>query len=99
MRGLLAIAVLGLDGWLPAQVFVVDASNGPGTHFLDLPPAVAAVPDGAMLRVRAGEYTPFARTGRGLRVIGEGLARLTLSAGDVDLRGTAAGQVIVLRGR
>ena len=37
---------------LPAQTFIVDAASGPGTNFTDLPPAIAAVPDGAIPLVR-----------------------------------------------
>src|SRR5437762_9224013 len=39
-----------------AQTFIVDAANGPGTNFTEIATAVAAVPDGAVLMVRAGSY-------------------------------------------
>jgi hypothetical protein len=61
--------VLGLP--LVAQTYVVDAANGPGAAFTDLPAAVAAVPDGATLIVRTGYYHPFSIIGKGLTIIGE----------------------------
>lgn len=41
---------------LLAQTFVVDQSNGPGTNFTTIGAAVAAVPSGSVLLVRAGGY-------------------------------------------
>lgn len=90
------LAVLALAAALPAQVFIVDAANGAGAHFTDLPPAVAAVPDGATLRVRTGGYTPFTLGAKGLRILGEGSVTFT-GAGDIALRGTRSDQVILLR--
>lgn len=54
---------------LVGQTFLVDANNGPGTQFTDLPAAVAVVPDGATLDVRPGNYSPFALQGRSLRIL------------------------------
>ncbi|MBL8726129.1 MAG: hypothetical protein JNK49_18935 [Planctomycetes bacterium] len=57
--------ILPLLHWVPlllaagsamAQTYVVDVNNGPGTHFTNLTAAFAAAPDGAVLRVRAGNY-------------------------------------------
>jgi hypothetical protein len=93
-----ALALALLAAALPAQVFIVDASNGAGTNFTDLPPAAAAVPDGATLRVRTGSYTPFALTGKGLRVIAEGAVQVTAAPGDIDIRATSAAQTVILRG-
>ena len=51
----------------PAQsIFIVDEQGGPGSHFTDLPAAVAAVPSGSTLRVRPGSYTAPAITGKAL---------------------------------
>jgi hypothetical protein len=80
-----------------AQVFVVDAGNGPGTHYTDLPPAVAAVPDGATLRVRAGSYSPFTLQNKGLRVVGEGTVKLDRTAGGIAIGPTAPSQVVLVR--
>lgn len=56
-----------------AQVLVVDQLNGPGTHFTTIAAAVAAAPDGAVLRIRGGYYTEsFAIVGKGLTLLGDG---------------------------
>lgn len=63
-------AVFSLAPWLAAQTYVVDAANGPGANFIDLPTAVAAVPDGAVLLVRAGSYQGFTMSGKGITILG-----------------------------
>jgi hypothetical protein len=80
---------------LRAQVFIVDA--GGGGHFTDLPAAIAAVPDGSTLRVRAGSYSPFTVQGKGVRILGEGLVTLARVPGDVVIDGTQREQVVLLR--
>ena len=55
---------------LKSQTIFVDTNNDPGTHFTDLPTAVAAVPDGAVLQVRAGSYSGFSVSGKGLSILG-----------------------------
>lgn len=80
-----------------AQTYVVDAANGPGTNFMDIAAAVAAVPDGAKLEVRAGTYAPFAITGKGLSVFCASGVTLAGSQG-VGVSGTSAAQTVVLRG-
>ena len=72
------LSVLCNAGPTRAQVYVVDEAGGPGSQYTDLPAAVAAVPDGATLRVRPGNYTPFAIAGKGLAVVGEDPDRVTL---------------------
>lgn len=72
--GLLAVAV-------QAQTFIVDAANGPGTNFTDLVTAIAAVPDGAVLRVRAGTYSQFFVDGKGVTLLGESGARILCTIG------------------
>lgn len=69
-----AVAFVTLVGVLPAQTFIVDANNGPGTHYRDLPEAIAKVPDGAVLRVRPGVYSPFVLQNKSLRIIGDAAA-------------------------
>jgi hypothetical protein len=59
-----------------SQTFVVDASNGPGTDYTDLPSAIAAVPDGATLVVRAGSYSAAYVSLKGLTILGEPGARI-----------------------
>lgn len=42
---------------LPQNTWTVDVSNGPGTNFTDLPPAVAAAQNGDIILMRAGAYS------------------------------------------
>ncbi len=54
----------------PAQrTWIVDANNGPGTNFTDLPPAVAAAQANDIILVRTGDYSPTTIT-KGIRVVG-----------------------------
>ncbi len=60
-------------GFLLLQTtWVVDDSGGPGVDFTDIPPAIAAAADGDLLLVKAGSYSHFALSGKGLRILGEG---------------------------
>ncbi len=52
------------------RTWIVDAQNGTGTHFVDLPQAVAAVADGDILIVRSGTYTGFS-TNKALAILGD----------------------------
>ncbi len=62
-----------LVGFLLLQTtWVVDDSGGPGVDFTDIPPAIAAAAEGDLLLVKAGSYSHFALSGKGLRVLGEG---------------------------
>jgi hypothetical protein len=93
---LLALAsMLGSD--LGAQTFVVDASGGPGSHFTSLPAAVAAVPDGAVLIVRSGNYQSFALNGRGLTILGEPGAHLVSNV-PCTITGVPANRAFAMRG-
>ena len=53
-RPLVLVTVFTVPALAGAQTYVVDRSNGAGTHFTDLPQATATVPDGAVLLVRPG---------------------------------------------
>lgn len=56
-----------------AQTFVVDAANGPGAHFTTISAAIAAVPDGAVLRILPGLYhESLTIQGKSLTLLGEG---------------------------
>lgn len=59
---------------LVPTIWVVDASNGPGTNFTDLPAAVAASTSGDTILVRAGTYSGFNVAGKALTVRGAGAA-------------------------
>ncbi|MEZ5967131.1 MAG: hypothetical protein R3F56_25070 [Planctomycetota bacterium] len=81
---------------VPAQgrTFVVDAANGPGTTFTDLPPAVAAATDGDQIVVRPGAYGSVS-TGKALTILAEGSS---WSAPAIEISGLAAGRDFVLSG-
>jgi len=57
---------------IPQNTWTVDANNGPGTDFTDLPPAVAAAQSGDTIRMRAGSYTGTTITGKSLTISGDG---------------------------
>lgn len=78
-RALASLPLLPVAGpMLAAQVFVVDAAGTVGSHFKNLPEAIATVPDGATLRVRTGHDTGFVIDGKGLAIVGEGTVRVSL---------------------
>ena len=78
-----------------AQTFLVDPGNGPGTNFTTLSAAIAAVPDGATLIVRAGNQPGFSVSNKGFTVLCEPGVVLT---GPVSISSTGAGQDVTLRG-
>lgn len=82
-----------------AQSFVVDANNGPGTDFTDLPPAIAAVPDGAVLFVRPGSYGPIHLQQKGMTIAATapGVV-LTPASVPIMVTNLAAQQSVTLRG-
>lgn len=51
------------------QTYIVDAAIGPGSSYTSIADAVAAVPDGAVLLVRSGNYGPFAIQAKSLKVL------------------------------
>ena len=55
-------------------IWIVDASNGPGTNFTDLPAAVAAAQNGDTLLVLPGTYRAFHAIGKALTIRGSGAA-------------------------
>jgi hypothetical protein len=60
-------------------IWIVDASNGPGTNFTDLPAAVAAASSGDTIIVRPGNYAAFNVTGKALTIRGAGAATTIVS--------------------
>lgn len=91
--GLLALASV------PAQTFVVDASNGPGTNFTQIAAAVASVPDGAVLLVRTGHYASFAIAGKSLTILGgTGVTFGETFSGSITIDALAPGQRVVVHG-
>src|SRR5262245_55774126 len=71
---------------VPQTTWIVDANNGPGTNFTDLPPAVTAAASGDTIFVRNSLptylfYSPFSVSGKALTIRGEGASnsRMDLS--------------------
>lgn len=87
-----------LSALLDGQTFVVDA--GGGGQFRDLPQAVAAVPSGAVLRVRPGRYSEFAVAGKSLTIVGDSAQTVTVYmwANDITLGPTTAAESLVCMG-
>ena len=52
------------------QLLIVDANQGPGSQFADLPAAVAAAVSGDRISVRPGDYSGFTIDGKGIAVVG-----------------------------
>ena len=95
-RSRFALSVLPFAATLSfAQTFVVDVANGPGTNYVSIAAAVAAVPDGSVLLVRPGNYDGFAISGKGLAVLGGTGVGIT---GPVSVDSTSPTQSVVLRG-
>lgn len=83
----------------PAQTLVVDANNGPGTHFTSLAAACSAAPDGATLDVRPGAYGTFSISGKSLRVLARPGARALIPLmGSAAIGNVGAGKTVVVRG-
>jgi hypothetical protein len=75
-----ALTALFLSTLASASTYVIDAANGPGTNFTDIPPAIAAAAPGDVLLVLPGTYSSF--------TLDKSLAILGQSAG-VNVSGSA----------
>ena len=72
LKQLIPVLALLIAGLCPAQTYVVDANNGPGTDYTDLAFAVNQVPDGAVLQVRSGFYFGhLSLQSKGVTILGE----------------------------
>jgi hypothetical protein len=81
----------------PAQTFVVDAS-GAG-DYTSIVSAIAAVPSGSTLRVRAGSYAPFTIAGKSLKVLCDaGAEAFHPFGGGFGVTGLGPGQSVVVQG-
>lgn len=80
-----------------AGVVVVDASNGPGTDFTQLAPAIAAAANGDTLRIRTGNYSgSFTIDGKSLDLVGEPNATVP-AIGPLVVKNLAVGQRVLLQ--
>ncbi|MCA8976080.1 MAG: hypothetical protein KDC98_15265 [Planctomycetes bacterium] len=89
-----SVLALLLPATLLAQTFVVDINNGPGTSFTTIDAAVAAVPGGSTLIVKAGNYPGFTIAQKSITVLAE--ARVVASPA-ISVTGLTAAQKVVLR--
>lgn len=101
MRTLLAAQVFTLvtvPCLAQGRVWTVDAANGPGTDFLDLPPAVAAAVDGDVVRIRSGTYSAIS-TGKALALVGTAgvVVQGAFAVPPVDVVGLPARGVFAMR--
>lgn len=88
------LAALGLSSLLGAQrTWIVDAANGAGTDFTNLPPAVAAASDGDSIIMRAGSYTS-ANLNKTLTVLGQG----AVTVSSLTINGLTAGKAVAMAG-
>lgn len=78
------------------NVITVDANQGTGSDFADLPAAVAAAAGGDVLLVRPGTYTELVIDGKGLMVVAEGPTRPNILG--ASIRNLSADQDVVLVG-
>lgn len=97
MRPIALLFPLAMTTATIAQAFIVDANNGLGTSFTSLAAATAAVPDGAILLVRPGNYADFVVDGKGLRILADPGA-LVVSHQGSSIRNVPAGKSVVVRG-
>ena len=98
MRHVFAILLLTTLGI--AQTFIVDAAGGTGSQFTSIAAAVAAVPSGAVLQVRAGIYAPFSIVGKGVSILGLGgvlISGTFFAPVTITVSGTSGSQSVVLR--
>lgn len=94
-------ACLLLSGSLAAQAtFIVDAAGGPGANFTDITPAVAAVPNGSILLVRAGNYSDVLIDNKAVTVLCDAGVLVPWNANPWYLRitNTLPNQTVVVRG-
>lgn len=84
---------------LAQRTWIVDAANGPGTDFTDLPPAVQAANPGDLVLVRTGTYSAFV-TAKGLRIVAVAPAILVPGTTGLNLAvaGLPSGQTLVIHG-
>lgn len=96
----LPLAIVSLTAVGIAQTYVVDAAGGPGSQFTSIAAAVAAVPSGAVLQVRAGVYAPFQIVGKGVTILGQSgvqISDVVFAPVTITVSGTSPSQSVVLR--
>lgn len=94
--GLVAVSLLNV-GLGAQRTWIVDAKNGAGTNFTDLPAAFAAVADGDIVLVRSGRYKPGTLS-KAIRLLAEPGSFVGIAAADFTVSGIGAGKSCVIRG-
>jgi len=98
---LLLIAVLGLNALATSQrqTWIVDAANGAGANFTDLPAALAdpAVQDGDLLLMRPGVYNGTT-TSKAVSIVGEPNAYLGYLVAPLVIDQISAGKDFMVSG-
>jgi hypothetical protein len=78
-------------------IWIVDAANGPGTNFTDIPAAVTAAANGDTILVRPGTYTAFNVNGKALTMRGAG-AGTSVAGSTTTISGVPSGSVFYVSG-
>ncbi len=93
LRGLAAgLALVALNSLGLCNTWIVDQLNGPGTNFIDIPPAIAAAAPGDVILVRPGTYASFTLS-RGMSILGQGVVK---TSGDIVVSSVPVGEVAVI---
>lgn len=91
----LLAALLICTAALPAQTFTV---GGAGAAYPDIATAVAAVPSGAVLDVRPGQYGPFTIDQKSITVLGGPGVEISSFVAVARVENLLAGQQVTLQG-
>jgi hypothetical protein len=85
---------------LAQRTIVVDAAQGAGFDFTDIPPAIAAARDGDTVVVRAGDYSPFIVDDKGIGVVAQTGVTIVavVAAGAIIVDNLSAGKAASIRG-
>lgn len=94
-----ALALALSSSLLAQRTWIVDAQNGAGTDFPDMPAAIAAAAPGDLVLARPGTYSGFT-TNKGLRVVAPARATLlqTVVGNCLVVSGLPAGQTFSIAG-
>jgi hypothetical protein len=96
-RSGLAFLLLSATATAQGRTWTVDAANGPGTDFTDLPPAVAAAVDGDVLRVRPGSYSGVT-IAKALTLLGGPGVNLRTQSGFLEVANVGLGKQVTVSG-
>lgn len=78
-------------------VLVVDANSGSGSQFTGIAQALGSAANGDLILVRSGSYAGFDVAGLGVTILADAGATVQIGT-PASITGTAAGDVVVIRG-